>query len=270
MLASSTASISESGAQPITIWRVAVCGAGVMGAQIAAYCINAGVPVVLFDLASDSGDKSAIAKAAIAKLTKQRPAPLALSHQAQLIQAANYDDDLQLLADCDVVIEAIAERLDWKRDLYAKLAPALNPNAIIASNTSGVGIAKLAKALPESLRSRFCGVHFFNAPRYMSLVELIPTEQTEPVWLDVLESFLVRRLGKGVVRAKDTPNFIGNRIGVFGMLSVFEQAKRFKLSPEQVDVLTGTKLGRAKSGTYRTADVVGLDTLAHVINTMHT
>ena len=269
MLASSTASISESGAQPITIRRVAVCGAGVMGAQIAAHCINAGVPVVLFDLASDSGDKSAIAKAAIAKLTKQRPAPLALSHQAQLIQAANYDDDLQLLADCDVVIEAIAERLDWKRDLYAKLAPALNPNAIIASNTSGLGIAQLAQALPESLRSRFCGVHFFNPPRYMSLVELIPTEQTEPVWLDVLESFLVRRLGKGVVRAKDTPNFIGNRIGVFGMLSVFEQAKRFGLSPEQVDVLTGTKLGRAKSGTYRTADVVGLDTLAHVINTMH-
>ncbi|MDS1139979.1 3-hydroxyacyl-CoA dehydrogenase/enoyl-CoA hydratase family protein [Pusillimonas sp. SM2304] len=248
--------------------KVAVCGAGVMGAQIAAHCVNAGVPVVLFDLAAKEGDKDGIAKRAIAQLRKMKPAPLGTPELADLITPANYDDGLHLLSDCDLVIEAIAERLDWKRDLYQKLAPAVGPHAIVASNTSGLSITQLAQALPDSLRPRFCGVHFFNPPRYMTLVELIPTADTEPPLLDVLETFLVSQLGKGVVRAKDTPNFIGNRIGVFGILSVFAQAERFGLTYEQVDELTGTRLGRAKSGTFRTADVVGLDTLAHVIRTM--
>lgn len=251
-----------------TLRRVAVCGAGVMGAQIAAHCVNAGIPVVLFDLPAREGPKNGIAIRAIANLRKMNPAPLGTPDLADLIEPANYDDNLDRLADCDLVIEAIAERLDWKQDLYRKIGPALNPNAIIASNTSGLSITSLADVLPEALRPRFCGVHFFNPPRYMSLVELIPTKYTQPELLDVLETFLVSKLGKGVVRAKDTPNFIGNRIGVFGILSVFEQARRFSLTYEQVDELTGTRLGRAKSGTYRTADVVGLDTLAHVIRTM--
>src|SRR5690606_1465919 len=153
-------------------------------------------------------------------------------------------------------------------DLYQKLAPAIRPDAIVASNTSGLSITQLGQALPESLRHRFCGVHFFNPPRYMTPVELIPTAGTEPPLPDILETFLVSQLGKGVVRAKDTPNFVGNRIGVFGILSVFAQAEKFGLTYEQVDELTGTRLGRAKSGTFRTADVVGLDTLAHVIRTM--
>ncbi|WP_353153530.1 3-hydroxyacyl-CoA dehydrogenase/enoyl-CoA hydratase family protein [Pollutimonas bauzanensis] len=250
------------------IRKVAVCGAGVMGAQIAAHCVNAGVPVVLFDLPAKEGDKNGIAKRAIAQLAKINPAPLGIPELAALITPANYDDDLHRLADCDLVIEAIAERLDWKRDLYQKLAPALKHDAIIASNTSGLSITELAAALPESLRHRFCGVHFFNPPRYMTLVELIPTSHTEPRLLDLLETFLVSNMGKGVVRAKDTPNFIGNRIGVFGILSVFAQAEKFGLTYELVDDLTGAKLGRAKSGTFRTADVVGLDTLAHVIRTM--
>lgn len=250
------------------IRKVAVCGAGVMGAQIAAHCVNAGVPVVLFDLPAKDGDKSAIAKKAIAQLKKLNPAPLGTPELGDLITAANYADDLGLLTQCDIVIEAIAERLDWKRELYHRLAPAIKPGAIIASNTSGLSITSLSQALPEPLRHRFCGVHFFNPPRYMNLVELIPTADTDSVLLDQLETFLVSQLGKGVVRARDTPNFVGNRIGVFGILSVFAQADRFGLPYELVDELTGTRLGRAKSGTFRTADVVGLDTLAHVVRTM--
>ncbi|MEO9122268.1 MAG: 3-hydroxyacyl-CoA dehydrogenase NAD-binding domain-containing protein, partial [Burkholderiaceae bacterium] len=248
--------------------RVAVCGAGVMGAQIAAHCINAGLPVVLFDLPAKEGDRNGIVKRAIAELKKFRPAPLGTPELAELILPANYDDDLRLLAGCDLVIEAIAERLDWKRDLYRRLASSIKPGAIIASNTSGLSITALSEALPESLRRRFCGVHFFNPPRYMPLVELIPTVATEPSLLDDLETFLVSRLGKSVVRAKDTPNFVGNRIGVFGILSVFSQAEKYGLSVDLVDQLTGERLGRAKSGTFRTADVVGLDTLAHVVRTM--
>ncbi|OWT63847.1 3-hydroxyacyl-CoA dehydrogenase/enoyl-CoA hydratase family protein [Candidimonas nitroreducens] len=248
--------------------KVAVCGAGVMGAQIAAHCVNAGVPVVLFDLPAKQGDKNGIASKAIAQLRKLNPAPLGTPDLADLITPANYEEHLGLLAGCDLVIEAIAERLDWKRDLYQKLAPAVGPHTILASNTSGLSITALSEVLPESLRHRFCGVHFFNPPRYMHLVELIPTAATEPGLLDALETFLVSRLGKGVVRAKDTPNFIGNRIGVFGILSVFAQAQKFGLPYDLVDELTGTRLGRAKSGTFRTADVVGLDTLEHVIRTM--
>src|SRR5690606_35741330 len=227
-----------------------------------------GVPVVLFDLPAKQGDPNGIVHKAIAMLRKASPAPLGAPALAELIEPANYQDDLHRLAECDLVIEAIAERMDWKHDLYKKLAPAIKPGAIVATNTSGLSITELAQALPEPLRARFCGVHFFNPPRYMSLVELIPTADTQPALVDLLETFLTTRLGKGVVRAKDTPNFIGNRIGVFGILSVFAQAEKFGLSYEQVDELTGTRLGRAKSGTFRTADVVGLDTLAHVIRTM--
>lgn len=250
------------------IRKVAVCGAGVMGAQIAAHCVNAGVPVVLFDLPAKQGDVNGIVTKAIAQLGKASPAPLGAPALAQLVTPANYQDDLHRLAECDLVIEAIAERMDWKQDLYQKLAPSIKPGAIVASNTSGLSITELSQALPEALRSRFCGVHFFNPPRYMPLVELIPTADTQPALVNLLETFLTTRLGKGVVRAKDTPNFIGNRIGVFGILSVFVQAQKFGLTYEQVDELTGTRLGRAKSGTFRTADVVGLDTLAHVIRTM--
>ncbi|CAM5516723.1 3-hydroxyacyl-CoA dehydrogenase/enoyl-CoA hydratase family protein [Eoetvoesiella caeni] len=250
------------------IGKVAVCGAGVMGAQIAAHCVNAGVPVVLFDLPAKEGDKSAIARRAIAGLQKMNPAPLGTPGLADAITPANYEDDMHRLAECDLVIEAIAERMDWKLDLYKKLAPFIKPGAIIASNTSGLSITALSQALPEALRHRFSGVHFFNPPRYMPLVELIPTADTTPALVSQLETFLTSQLGKGVVRAKDTPNFIGNRIGVFGILSVFAQAAKASLPVDVVDDLTGTRLGRAKSGTFRTADVVGLDTLAHVIATM--
>lgn len=248
--------------------KVAVLGAGVMGAQIAAHCINAKVPVVLFDLPAKEGPKNGIVLRAIENLKKLSPAPLANKDDAALIQVANYEDNLELLAGCDLIIEAIAERMDWKHDLYKKVAPHIAPNAIFASNTSGLSITALSEGFDATLKSHFCGVHFFNPPRYMHLVELIPTVSTKPEILDRLEAFLTTTLGKGVVRAFDTPNFVANRVGVFGILATIIEAEKYGLSVDVVDDLTGAKLGRAKSGTFRTADVVGLDTMGHVIKTM--
>ena len=181
--------------------KVAVLGAGVMGAQIAAHCVNAKVPVVLFDLPAKEGPKNGIVLKAIDNLRKLSPAPLAVPELAALIEPANYEDDLAKLKECDLVIEAIAERMDWKHDLYAKVASAIGPQAIFATNTSGLSITELSKGMAPALLPRFCGVHFFNPPRYMHLVELIPTAQTESAILDRLEAFLTTVLGKGVVRA---------------------------------------------------------------------
>jgi len=248
--------------------QVAVLGAGVMGAQIAAHLVNCKVPVVLFDLPAKEGPKSGIAIRAIENLKKLKPAPLGLAEDAALIRPANYEEHLGLLGQCDLVIEAIAERMDWKLDLYTKIAPHVAQHAILASNTSGLSITKLAAALPAEIQPAFCGIHFFNPPRYMALVELIPTPTTKPGVLDELESFVTTFLGKSVVRAKDTPNFVANRVGVAGMLATIKEAETFGLSVDVVDDLTGKKLGRASSGTFRTADVVGLDTMAHVIKTL--
>ncbi|MFM0140269.1 3-hydroxyacyl-CoA dehydrogenase/enoyl-CoA hydratase family protein [Caballeronia grimmiae] len=252
----------------LNIRKVAVLGAGVMGAQIAAHLINARVPVLLFDLPAKEGAKNGIALKAIENLKKLSPAPLGIKDDAQYIEAANYDDDIEKLKECDLVIEAIAERMDWKHDLYKKVSPHIAPHAIFASNTSGLSITELSNGFDEELKSRFCGVHFFNPPRYMHLVELIPTASTKPEILDQLETFLTSVIGKGVVRAKDTPNFIANRVGVFSILAVIAEAEKFGLRFDEVDDLTGARLGRAKSATFRTADVVGLDTMAHVIKTM--
>jgi 3-hydroxyacyl-CoA dehydrogenase len=253
---------------PLRIRKVAVLGAGVMGAQIAAHLINADVETVLFDLPAKEGPKSGIAIKAIANLGKLSPAPLAEKSRATSITPANYDEHLDLLKDCDLIIEAIAERLDWKLDLYKKIAPHVSDSAFIASNTSGLSINSLAEALPASMRPRFSGIHFFNPPRYMHLVELIPDKQTDPALLSGLEAFLTTTLGKGVVHAKDTPNFIGNRIGVFSILATMHHTEKFKLGFDAVDAITGPAIGRPKSATYRTSDVVGLDTMAHVIKTM--
>jgi 3-hydroxyacyl-CoA dehydrogenase len=253
---------------PLQIRKVAVLGAGVMGAQIAAHLVNADVETILFDLPSKDGDKSAIAKKAIQNLAKLSPSPLADKDRAAAITPANYDEDLEWLRECDLVIEAIAERLDWKLDLYKKIAPYLSDNAVVASNTSGLSINALAEALPTKVRPRFTGIHFFNPPRYMHLVELIPDRETDCAILSGLEAFLTTTLGKGVVYAKDTPNFIGNRIGVFSILATMHHTEAFGLGFDIVDALTGPAIGRPKSATYRTADVVGLDTMAHVIRTM--
>ena len=258
--------------------KVAVLGAGVMGAQIAAHLVNVKVPVILFDLPAKDKDgggtpspgfsKNGIVSRAVDGLKKLKPSPLGVPEDAVLIGQANYEEHLEQLRGCDLIIEAIAERMDWKLDLYKKIAPFIAPHAIVASNTSGLSITQLSEVLPEAIKPRFCGIHFFNPPRYMLLVELINTPTTEPQILDDLEAFVTSSLGKGVVRAKDTPNFIANRVGVAGMLATMKEVENFGLSYDVVDDLTGKKLGRASSGTFRTADVVGLDTMAHVIKTL--
>ena len=248
--------------------KVAVLGAGVMGAQIAAHLVNCKVPVVLFDLPAKEGPKNGIVTKAVENLKKLKPAPLGVAEDAALIQQANYEEHLEALRGCDLIIEAIAERLDWKEDLYKKIAPFVNDNAILATNTSGLSITAMANVLPEQLRSRFLGIHFFNPPRYMALLELIPTEYTQPEVVDQLEAFSTSAVGKSVIRAYDTPNFIANRVGVAGMMLTFREVERSGLGYDVVDDLTGKKLGRASSATFRTADVVGLDTMAHVIKTL--
>ncbi|MBA4110299.1 MAG: 3-hydroxyacyl-CoA dehydrogenase [Leptothrix sp. (in: Bacteria)] len=248
--------------------KVAVLGAGVMGAQIAAHLVNCKVPVVLFDLPAKEGPKNGVVTKAVEGLKKLKPSPLGVTDDAVLIQQANYEEHLEELRGCDLIIEAIAERLDWKEDLYKKIAPFVNDHAILATNTSGLSITAMADVLPEQLRSRFLGIHFFNPPRYMYLVELIPTKYTDAVIVDQLEAFVTTAVGKGVVRCEDSPNFIANRVGVAGLLFTMIEVKNFGLGYDIVDDLTGKRMGRASSGTYRTCDVVGIDTMAHVIKTL--
>lgn len=251
-----------------SVRKIAVLGSGVMGAQIAAHCTNAGIPVILFDLAAKEGPPNGVVNRALDGLKKLDPDPLATRDRLQYITAANYDEHLPLLAECGLVIEAIAEKVEWKHALYEKVAPHLHPEALLASNTSGLSINTLAQGLSPAVRRRFCGVHFFNPPRHMSLVELIPCTETLPVLLDALEGFLTTALGKNVLRARDTPNFIANRIGVFAMLAAMHHTQRLGLGFDEVDALTGPLIGRAKSATYRTLDVVGLDVVAHAIRTL--
>jgi 3-hydroxyacyl-CoA dehydrogenase len=253
---------------PFVVRKAAVLGAGVMGAQIAAHLVNANVSAMLYELPAKDGDPNGNVLKAIDNLRRLEPSPLATASRAGFIQPANYGQHLGELKECDLVIEAISERMDWKAELYRKVAPHLAEHAIFASNTSGLSINQLAQAFPEGQRRRFCGVHFFNPPRYMHLVELIPTAVTDAAILDDLEKFLVTTLGKGVIRAKDTPNFIANRVGVFSMLATVHHAERLGIGFDVVDALTGTLIGRPRSATFRTADVVGLDTFAHVVNTM--
>lgn len=251
------------------IKKIAVLGAGVMGAQIAAHCVNAGIQTLLFDLAPKEGGKNSIVDKAIANLAKLKPTPLATPQTAALLQAKNYEENLADLSECDLIIEAIAERMDWKADLYKRITPFLREDTILVSNTSGLSINALADVLPENYRHNFCGVHFFNPPRYMHLAELIPASATRPQLLNDLETWLTSKLGKGVVIAKDTPNFIANRIGVFSLLATLHHAEAMGIGLDEVDALTGPLVGRPKSATFRTMDVVGLDTMEHVVRTMN-
>jgi len=256
-------------AEPTFFVRTAaVLGAGVMGAQIAAHLANAGIECLLFELAAPDALPGAASARAIEGLAKMDPAPLALPALAGAITPLDYDHHLERLGECDLVIEAIAERLDWKQALYARIAPALAPHAVLATNTSGLSVEALAAGLAPALRRRFCGVHFFNPPRYMHLVELVPVGDTDPAVLDGLEAFLTTALGKGVVRAPDTPNFIANRVGGFSMLAACHHAARLGLGFDAVDAVTGSRIGRPRTATFRTADLVGLDVLGHVIGTM--
>ena len=231
---------------PFFIKKVAVLGAGVMGAQIAAHCVNAGMETLLYDLASKEGNANALIDKAIANLGKLKPTPFATTQTAALLHARNYQQHLADLSSCDLIIEAIAERLDWKEDLYKRISPYLAEQSILVSNTSGLSINSLCSVLPETHRKNFCGVHFFNPPRYMHLAEFIPAKTTHKELVDNLETWLTSYLGKGVVRAKDTPNFIGNRIGVFSLLTTLHHAFAMDMGFDEVDALTGPLLGQTK------------------------
>ena len=246
------------------IKKVAVLGTGVMGSQIAAHLSNANIEVYAFDMDQDTANKGVEFSA------KLKPSPYYNLKSTSLISPMNYEDHLDKLKDCDWIIEAISERLDWKQDLYKKIEPYITENTIVTSNTSGISLSELSEGLTDKFLSSFFITHFFNPPRYMRLVEIIQSDKTNSDMVEYMSEFMESILGKGVVMAKDTPNFIANRIGVFGMMVTLQEAKAHKISIEDVDALTGTVIGRPKSATFRTADVVGLDTMAFVANTAYT
>ena len=245
------------------IKTIGICGSGVMGSQLATFMAGAGFDVLLFDLNQDLSERG------LAAALKARPPAIYHKRFARKVTPCNYEDHLDRIAECDWVIEAIAERLDWKTGLYARIQPHLKPDAILSSNTSGLALADLVAGLDPELRRRFLITHFFNPPRYMQLVELIPTTETDPAILQQMAGFVSKRLGKGVVYAKDTPDFIANRVGIFGMMLTLKLAQEMQLTVEQVDALTGPVMGRPKSATFRTADLVGLDVMSAVAQTAY-
>ncbi len=260
-----TAGAAAHGQQPsILIRKVGVLGAGTMGSRIAAHFANAGLPVVLLDIVAPSGPPSAIASKALEDLKKSKPAAFYDAAVAARVTTGNFDDDGGLLSDCDWVVEAVAENLAIKQALLEKIVPHLKADAILTTNTSGLPVASIAAKLPEARRRRWFGTHFFNPPRYMRLVEIIPTPEAGKDVVAAVRRFADVRLGKEVVLARDTPNFIANRIGVFIMLEAVRLMQTEDLTVEEVDALTGIAIGWPRTGTFRLADLVGLDVLAHV------
>ncbi|MBK9166685.1 MAG: 3-hydroxyacyl-CoA dehydrogenase/enoyl-CoA hydratase family protein [Bryobacterales bacterium] len=251
-----------------TLRRVAVLGAGTMGSRIAAHFANAGFPVILLDLPSE-GDRNALVKAGIDAARKQKPVAFFTPESAALIRPGNFEDDLPAVAECQWIIEAVAENLEIKRALYEKLAAHRRPGTVLSTNTSGIPLARLAESLNPETRRCFLGTHFFNPPRYLHLCELIPGPETDPDLLAAVASFLDIQLGKGVVPCKDTPNFIANRLGSFlGGTTQWLTADE-GLSFEEVDALTGPLIGFPKSASYRLMDIVGLDIWKHVGANLH-
>ncbi len=253
------------------IHKVAVLGAGTMGARIAAHFANAGVPSFLFDIVPPDADAPArnkIAAAGLDAAKKSKPAAFMEASLARLITIGNFDDDLKRLADVDWIIEAVVENLDLKRALLRKVEAIRKPGTIITTNTSGLPVGKIAEGFSEDFRRSWFGTHFFNPPRYMRLLEIIPTPDTDRASIDAVAHFCDIHLGKGIVMAKDTPNFIGNRIGTFSVLNVMRLMQEMDLSIEDVDALTGQAVGWPRSATFRTIDLVGLDILGHVVSNM--
>jgi 3-hydroxyacyl-CoA dehydrogenase len=257
------------------IHRVAVLGAGTMGARIAAHFANAGVPSLLLDIvppntspAADSSARNRIAAAGLDGARKSKPAAFFESSLSRLVTVGNFDDDLKRLADVDWIIEAIVENLDIKRSLLKKVEAIRKPGTIVTTNTSGLPVAKIAEGFSDDFRRSWFGTHFFNPPRYMRLLELIPTPDADPALIEAVTHFCDTQLGKGVVLAKDTPNFIANRIGTFSVLNVMRLMQEMDLTVEEVDALTGQAVGWPRSATFRTIDLVGLDILGHVVANM--
>ncbi|HEV7889227.1 MAG TPA: 3-hydroxyacyl-CoA dehydrogenase/enoyl-CoA hydratase family protein [Pyrinomonadaceae bacterium] len=268
----------------LRIEKAAVLGAGTMGAQIAAHLANAGIPTLLLDvvpkepteeetakgLTLESKEvRDRVARAGFEAAKRAKPAAFFHERAASLVSTGNFEDDLPRLKDCDIIIEAVVERLDIKRGLFERVEKFRKPGSVVASNTSGIPIREIAEGFSEEFRAHFLGTHFFNPPRYLHLVELIRTEWTKPEVSCSVYGFLDRRLGKGVVVAKDRPNFIANRIGTFGAMVTLRTLEEDGYTIEEVDKMTGPALGRPKSATFRTFDLVGLDVLAHVARNLY-
>ncbi|MBL0386640.1 3-hydroxyacyl-CoA dehydrogenase [Tumebacillus sp. ITR2] len=253
------------------IRKVAVLGAGVMGAGIAAHLANVGVKSLLLDIVpkDPEQDRNLFAKRGRDGLLKQKPAALYAPEVIDLIEIGNFEDDLHRLQECDWVIEVVVENLNIKRQVYEKIEAAVRPGTIVSSNTSGMSIAAMAEGRGESFRKHFLGTHFFNPPRYMKLLEIIPGPDTDPSVIEFMANYAEKNLGKGVVFAKDTVNFIANRIGTYGLMVSVQEMEKAGLGVDEVDALTGPVIGRPKSATFRTLDIVGLDTFVHVANNVH-
>lgn len=263
--------MTHSGQSPsFPIRRVAVLGAGVMGSGIAAHLANAGIPSVLYDVVPrDAGDdpkaRMAPALKGVESAVKLKPAPLFRKDLASLITPANYDDHADLLKDCDWIIEVVVERLDIKAKVFEWVAANRRPGSIVSSNTSGIKLADMAATMSAEMREHFLITHFFNPVRYMRLLELVTGPDTSPAITDAIATFGADVLGKGIVYGKDTTNFVANRVGTFGMAATFRAVEKFGLKVEEFDAIFGEAMGRPKSAIFRTADVVGIDTLAHVM-----
>jgi 3-hydroxyacyl-CoA dehydrogenase len=255
----------------MNIAKAAVLGAGTMGAGIAAHLANAGIPTILLDIASkeEGADKNAVVKSLFEASKKLKPAPFMLADNARLITLGNFADDLAKLKDCDLVIEAVVENLEIKHKLFAQVDENRKPGAVIATNTSGIPIEAIAEPFSDDFKQHFVGIHFFNPPRYMKLVEVIPGTKTSGEIACKVSGFLDQRLGKGVVPAKDRPNFIANRIGTFAMMATVHEMIEMGLTPTEIDQITGKAIGHASSATFRTTDLVGLDVLVHVNKNLH-
>ncbi|SDB94722.1 3-hydroxyacyl-CoA dehydrogenase/enoyl-CoA hydratase family protein [Shouchella lonarensis] len=265
------------------IRKAAVIGAGVMGSGIAAHLANAGVPVLLLDMVpkdvegngggaatvTKAKSRNALVDSAIAKLKKQKPAPLATKSTISLIETGNLEDDFDKLGEVDWIIEVIVENLDAKKALFTRIDAVRKPGTIVTSNTSGISIKAMAEGRSEDFKRHFLGTHFFNPPRYLKLLEVIPTEETDVEVVSFVRDYVENTLGKGVVEAKDTPNFIANRIGTYGLLVTVHEMVKKGYSVGEVDSVTGPLIGRPKSATFRTLDVVGLDTFLHVAKNVY-
>lgn len=257
------------------IHKVAILGAGTMGARIAAHFANAGVPSLLLDIVppntppdADGPARNKFAAAGLDGARKSKPAAFFEASLSRLVTVGNFDDDLKRLAEVDWIIEAIVENLEIKRSLLKKVESIRKPGTIVTTNTSGLPVAKIAAGFSEDFRRSWFGTHFFNPPRYMRLLELIPTPEADRALIEAVTHFCNAQLGKGVVLAKDTPNFIGNRIGTFSVLNVIRLMQEMDLSIEEIDALTGQAVGWPRSATFRTIDLVGLDILGHVVSNM--
>jgi 3-hydroxyacyl-CoA dehydrogenase len=257
------------------IEKVVVLGAGTMGARIAAHFANAGVPLLLLDIvppgltSGDPAERNKIVRTGLDAAKKSKPAAFFTAAMADKISIGNFEDDLQRCKDADWIIEVVAENLDIKKNLLARLAQFRKPGAIVTTNTSGLPVHLIAEGMGEEFQQHWAGTHFFNPPRYLKLVELIPGPKTSPEVLETLTEICDRRLGKGVVVAKDTPNFVANRIGTFSMLNALRLMNKLGMTIEEVDACTGPAIGQPKSATFRTADIVGLDVLMHVVKNIY-